>query len=68
MSDAISQENEAVKSLKNRPRMVVVFDDGNDYAEAEQYAKSKGLDIKSFAKFAMKSYMDKYPRTSGRGR
>ena len=49
-------------ALKQKPRVVVVYDDVDDFAEVELYAKSKGLDLKSFMKFAVKSYMDKYPK------
>jgi hypothetical protein len=45
-----------------RPRVVVVFDNQGEFGEFENYAKSKSLDVKSFLKFAGRTYMDKYPR------
>jgi hypothetical protein len=45
-----------------KPRVVVVFDSQAEYGEFENYAKSKSLDVKSFLKFAARTYMDKYPR------
>jgi hypothetical protein len=54
---------DAEKPKDTKPRIVVVFKDQSELSEVEQYADSKGLSVKSFAKFAMKSYMDKYPRT-----
>jgi hypothetical protein len=47
-----------------RPRVVVVFDTQAEFGEFENYAKSKSLDVKSFLKFAGRTYMDKYPRVS----
>jgi len=51
-----------------RPRAVVVFANDAEYKEFEAYAKAKCLDLRSFLKFAAKSYMDKYPRILGRPR
>lgn len=50
------------KAIKKKNRIIIVYEDENDFAEVERYAKSKCLDLKSFVKFATKSYMDKYPR------
>jgi hypothetical protein len=49
-----------------KPRAVVVFENGAEFQEFENYAKSKSLDIKTFLKFAGRTYMDKYPRSLGR--
>jgi hypothetical protein len=51
-----------------RPRVVVVFDSRTEFGEFEKYAKSKSLDVKSFLKFAGRTYMDKYPRVPGKTR
>jgi len=50
-----------------RPRVVVVFDSEDEYQEFENYAKAKCLDVKFFLKFAGKAYMDKYPKSQGKG-
>jgi hypothetical protein len=48
--------------------VVVVFDSRTEFGEFEKYAKSKSLDVKSFLKFAGRTYMDKYPRLPGKTR
>jgi hypothetical protein len=53
---------------QNRPRIILVFRDATEFSDFERYANSKGLDVKSFAKFAMKTYMDKYPRVTRKTR
>jgi hypothetical protein len=40
-----------------KPRVVVVFDSETEYQEFEGYAKSIGLNIKAFIKFAARSYI-----------
>jgi len=54
-------ENGEVKN-NTRPRVMVVFDNHEEWIEFELYAKSKCLDVRTFLKFAGKTYMDKYPR------
>jgi hypothetical protein len=51
-----------------KPRVVVVFETQAEFGEFERYAKSKSLDVKSFLKFAGRTYMDKYPRLPGKAR
>jgi len=58
-------ENSEVKANARR-RVVVIFDNEAEYREVEDYAKSKFLDVKAFLKFATKSYIDKYPRNTGK--
>ena len=50
-----------------RKRVVVIFDSEEEYREFENYAKAKCLDVKFFLKFAGKAYMDKYPKSQGKG-
>jgi hypothetical protein len=51
-----------IKQALVRPRVVVIFDSPEEFGEFKNYAKSKSLDVKSFLKFAGRTYMDKYPR------
>ncbi len=48
-----------------KPRVVVSYEE-DEFAVMEHYARSKGLDPKTFLKFAGQTYMDKYPRSSGK--
>ena len=47
--------------VQKKPRCVIIFDTQDEYESIRSYAKDKGLDMKNFFTWAVRSHMNKYP-------